>query len=147
MEYSKRTRQADTVLAIISVVSLVYTIYNITALTFGLKEDFKSFLIPLNILNNFLPLIGGSLLVGAYDMYVNTNEEDTRKQSIINAENSHQNKIKGMTIFTSAVIAILINLYKVTPIIIAVLIGLYLIVILLIVLKKFWDFVRERFCN
>ena len=70
MKFSKRTKQADVILVSASVIGLLYTVMNLVILTFGLKDDFNKVLLPVDLMNN-LPLIIGSLLIGAYDIYVN----------------------------------------------------------------------------
>ncbi|MCG1702529.1 hypothetical protein K4Q07_08725 [Staphylococcus epidermidis] len=139
MKFSKRTKQADVILVSASIIGLLYTVMNLLILTYGLKDDFNKVLLPVDLMNNFLPLIIGSLLIGAYDIYVNNgtkNSVDDRIQKEINFENSHQNTIKGFTLFTSALISLLCNLYKLSPIIIFVLIVLYLMIVLIVLVIK-----------
>lgn len=151
MEYSKKTRIADTILSIVVVIALIYTVYDITALTFGLEEELGFFMIPIGIIDDFVPLIVGTLLLGAYDMFVNSGKKteiDKRKQDVINAENSHQNKLKGMTLFTSALISLLVKLYQINPFIIFILIFAYIVCIIVVVpIVKFGKYLFRKKCN
>lgn len=146
MEYSKRTKQADMIMSFISVVGLLYTIFCVIVLTldtmseYNIKADFNYFLLPIDTINNFLPIIIGSLLIACYDIYINTGSEgkiDERPQEIINAENTHQTLIKAMTLFCSALISLVINIYKENPRIILIVILLCFLTLLITLLKNF----------
>lgn len=139
MEYSKRTQNADWALAIISVLTTLYTVFCLTVKLMDIKGILRCFVLPIKILDDFAPLILGTFLIGLYDVYVNWNSEgeiDERSQKVINAENTHQNLLKGSTLFLSSILSLAIKLYQINSLLYICLFGLYFIYSIIITFRK-----------
>lgn len=150
MEYSKRTKNADCALAVISILTLLYTVFCLTVISFNIKGTMRNFVLPIKILDDFAPLIVGTFLIGLYDVYVNWNSEgviDERSQKVINAENTHQNLLKGSTLFISSIISLVIKLYKINSALYRYLLALYLIFSIILTCRKLVFIIYESILN
>ncbi|MCC2070767.1 hypothetical protein [Staphylococcus epidermidis] len=150
MEYSKRTQNADCALAIISVLTMLYTIFCLTVESMDIKGIMRCFVLPIKILDDFAPLIVGTFFIGLYDVYVNWNSEgkiDERSQKVINAENTHQNLLKGSTLFISSIISLVIKLYKINSVLYICLLGLYFICSIILTFRKIVFIIHKAIKN
>lgn len=150
MEYSKRTQNADYALAVISVSTMLYTIFCLTVTSFNVKGTMRDFVLPIKILDDFAPLIVGTFFIGLYDVYVNWNSEgviDERSQKVINAENTHQNLLKGSTLFISSIISLVINLYQINSALYIYLLVLYFICNIILTFRKLVFMIYEAIKN